>query len=190
LSSNPAGELVLLGSGGFAWVGNDLVEGVNIRTGHEIIHSIIAANSYMATSQKGGTDQEWGPKTTHQLQSKEQGGQFSPGFMPQQVLSELPSAGVDMLKKRTGMEKDANDMDQIWVTITHLGWLRPSNDSLWVPGQTVTIDAPMLVLRNHPLVLRTVTFSRDNQQGTIATLELSNQAAFSQEAGPDQGSQA
>lgn len=187
LSSNPSGELVLLGKGAFAWVGDDLVEGVNIRTGHEIIHSFVAAATSMSTSQKGGNDSEWGAAITHQLQSEEKGGQFSPEFMPQRVLSELPSAGVDMLKKRAGMEKDANDQDQIWVTITHLGWLRPSNDSLWIPGQTVIIDAPMLVLHNHKLTLRTVTFSRDNQQGTIATLECSNQAAFSQEAGPDKG---
>jgi prophage tail gpP-like protein len=177
LTSNPAGELVLLGSDGFANVGDNLVEGVNILTGHEIIHSVMAASGYAAESQKGGSDDEWGPKVTHQLHTEQGGGGFSPDFMPQRVLSEHPSGSLDMLKKRVKMEKDADDLNQIWATITHLGWRTPSQSALWIPGQTVVIDAPMLVLHNKPLRLKTVTFTLDNQSGTRATLELFNRAA-------------
>ena len=102
------------------------------------------------------------------------GGGFS--MVPMKTLAEMAPSAIGMLQKRTGHEVDTNNDMEIFVTIDCLGWRRSSGGSLWIPNQTVTVDAPMLVLHNHPLRLKTVTFKQDNQTGTRSTLELVNRS--------------
>jgi prophage tail gpP-like protein len=187
LTSNPAGDLVLMGIGGGGG-GSTLIEGKNILTAHEIVHSQAAATNFRAISQKNANDDEWGAKVTHDLHTQQGGGQFSPGGSEQTTLSEHPAIGLDQLAKRARMEGNVSDWNQIYVTIETLGWQVPGGGRLWRPSTTemVTVDAPMLILNNHPLYLKAVTFTQSNDGGTRSSLELVNATALSElKAQPD-----
>jgi len=177
LTSNENGDVVLMDSPIGA---NDTVtEGVNILDGREIIHSLAASGNYTAQNQGTGSDDlskiaEW----THQRFSDQAGStNFSPGYMPQVILSEMPAFAKGMMKTRAQLESNVNDMYQIWVTVSVLGWQRTSAGGLWIRGQNVHVNSPMLIM-DRDLVLKAVTFSQDNSQGTRSTLELVNQAAM------------
>lgn len=170
--------------GNMVWLSQPLgihstvVEGINILEGREIIHSLSAVGEYTAQNQGTGSDDlgkiaDW----THQRFHDQAGSTgFSPGKMAQTILTEIPAFQKGLLESRAKIESNVNDMYQIWVTVTTLGWQRPEG-GLWVRGQIVHVDSPMLIM-NRDLVLKAVTFSQDNQSGTRSTLELVNRAAL------------
>ena len=182
-----------MGGGGMA----TLIQGRNILIGRETIHNQnIAAGqnfpspnggggeqAYTTTGQRPGTDDDWGANPTHQTYDQQKGGaKFSSGFRPSMVISEIPAWGKGLLKYRTGIENNVDDENQIFVTITVLGWqvpgLPPEEGGLWEPGDLVDVESDWLIM-HRPLKLKAVTFSQDNETGTRSTLELVNTAADS-----------
>lgn len=175
--------------------GARVVEGVNMVSGRENIHSLKgvgsgaaqtsgAGSDFKATGQAPGNDDEWGAAKTHQ-RSSEVGGitdTFSQGFLSKVALSEIPAWTKSMMQSRGSMERNVADQFQVRVTVVTIGWQRnaavPPAGGLWKPGENVVVHSPMLVMYNQPLILRAVTFSQDSEAGTRSTLELVNPAAL------------
>jgi len=171
------GNLVLM-SGPIAG-GGTVVEGANILEGREVIHSLSAASGYETAGQAPGSDDHWGAvqNLMHDMQGSMS--QFSPGNMMQKTMNEIPSFKQSILRARGGMENNVSDMNQIFVTVSLLGWQRQTvTGGLWEPGEVVNVNSPMLIMFDNPLILKAVTFSQDNNSGTRSTLELVNYAAF------------
>jgi prophage tail gpP-like protein len=177
LTSDPDGNLVLLAQ---ARPGGDvMIEGVNIRTGREVIHSLSAGQEYRFDGSGPGNDETWGAPANQrhtELNSTNLLGAGMP-YLPRLVMSEIPAFSVDQLKARARIEDNVDQGNMVNVELTALGWQRPSG-GLWEIAQEVVVKSPMLIM-DGPLILRSVTFSQDNNSGTISTLDLVNQTAFS-----------
>jgi len=138
---------------------------------------------FNSMGQRPGTDDDWGAKANQN--SGEQPGitnDFSPGYNPKVQASEVPADSQDQMKSRSGMEAMYSDMLQYWVTLKLLTWQRkgkaPPSGGIWYPGDTVTVNSPMLVLDGQALVLTAVTWMQDNTGGTVSVIELQNQKAM------------
>jgi prophage tail gpP-like protein len=171
----PSGELLLIGEGMGTGYG-ELIEGRDILIGREQISSLEKPQN-MAQSQSAGSDNVSMGEAAHgQHADGADGGGDMATSMFQRVLSELPSSGIDQLKQRARIEDNVGDQLKIIVTLTVLGWQRPSG-GLWWPYDIVYVDAPMLIMKR-PLILRKVTFSQDNATGSRSELELVNPTAL------------
>jgi prophage tail gpP-like protein len=99
--------------------------------------------------------------------------------LPNIIVNEAPAWSVQNLQGRAFSEKRWNADDQITVHVTVHGWLRPSG-GLWVRGQDVIVDSPMLIMPNEKLILKSATYTQDNKSGTRTTLDLRNEKAIGQ----------
>jgi prophage tail gpP-like protein len=172
LTSNPNGDLVLMvGSQGGS---DDVVEGRNILEGREHVSLYGIPKNIKTGGQAPGNDDSWGADPTHQRNHDGDQGDADAGmnYMPHRILTELPAHSIDMLKQRFGLEQSFNDSVKIEAQVTLLGWKRPSG-GLWVPGQKVYINAPMLIL-NRSLWLTKAVFTQDSASGTRTHLTLMN----------------
>jgi prophage tail gpP-like protein len=192
LGETSSGQLELgLNAGGGARV----VEGGNIISGRENIHSLKsvgggepqasgAGSDFKATGQAPGNDDEWGANPTHQRQAETPAvtDTFNAGFLSKVALSEVPAWSTKMLQARGNMEANVSDAFQIRVQIATLGWQRnaavPPAGGLWKPGEMVIVHSPMLVMYNKSLILKAVTFTQNNETGSRSMLELVNPAAL------------
>lgn len=168
---------VLLGVGG-GLSGDPLIEGVNILEGRELLSIKDGAGPDVTVAQRGATDNESGPKVTHEPFSKATnqimqlfggGGTYS----ARTTLMELPGL-IANTATRAGFEGAKRPDEMANVTITVQGWVM-SNGSLWPHpmngGTQLHVDSVMLLL-HEPLKLVKVTFTQDVRAGTRTTLEL------------------
>lgn len=182
MTSNVQGDLVLMttsigGVGAF-------VEGVNILEGREVIHSLSASSNQTAAQQGPGNDQKWGADPTHQRFTNESGpSDFSPGYMPRAFMNEIPGFAKDLLKTRARIENNADDHNQIWVTVKVLGWQPAGGGGLYLRGAEYWVESPMLIM-DRTLTAKVVTFNQDNSTGTTTTLELVNRLSGYSPANP------
>jgi prophage tail gpP-like protein len=175
LTTDVHGNLVVIGgaiAGGIA-----VVEGENILEGREYIHAMVSATGGDVSGQGPGGDQQWGAVRNLMHDALKSMAEFTPGNLPRRFVSELPSHTMDMLQSRSRIESNVDRMNEIYVTITTLGWQRHvTYGGLWTPGEYVHVKSPMLIM-DQPLKLNAVTFSQDNRTGTRSTLELVNETA-------------
>jgi prophage tail gpP-like protein len=73
------------------------------------------------------------------------------------------------LKKRVDTEARWTKAQQIQVTCVVQGWL--FNGSLWEAGKNVNFNSRMAMIKQE-LAVQSVTFTQDNQQGSLTTLLL------------------
>jgi len=177
LASDKDGNLLLINADGDELTPSDaeLIEGENIIEGREVIYSKAGSTGKATDQQRPGDDQTNMAQSAHQQNYENQGGaggSLGMGFMPSRVLNEVPAWGVDFLKQRARIEENVENWMHIKVTITHLGWQRPSG-GLWDILNRVWVDSPMLIMQRQ-LMLEAVTFQQDDRGGTRATLELVN----------------
>ena len=178
VTSNENGDFVV--HMGPSTEGSDtLTEGKEILIGREILFNQAASGSTPAMSQGPGGDKLWGPKVASGPFAQEQQEFLSKNFfIPSTVLAEMPTSEKEVLKNRGQSENGFLKTDEVTVTLTVYGWLRPSG-GLWKRGQTVSVVSPMLIMHGDPLIAKAVTFSQDNSSGTRTTLVLMNEIALS-----------
>jgi prophage tail gpP-like protein len=170
MTSNPAGQLVLMGEVGLGG-GDNLIEGINILEGREVIQAAVP-NEEATSGQASGGDSQWGA-AQNQMISKI--GAMSGSFMnglKSNSLNETVVGNLQQLMQRARIEANVNDELKISVTIVHLGFQRPSG-GLWQPGQIAYVHSPMLIM-DRQLLLKAVTYSQDSGGGSTATLEMVN----------------
>jgi prophage tail gpP-like protein len=78
-----------------------------------------------------------------------------------------------MLAKRAQIEDNVGLQYSILVTLTVLGWQRPGG-GLWWPYDIIWVKAPMLIM-DRPLVVKAVTFTQDNTNGSRTEIVLVKQ---------------
>jgi prophage tail gpP-like protein len=174
-TSDPTGNFVAIAgpSGGR----DEVVEGVNILEGREVIFNPAMETSAPAISQGAGSDKKWGSDVSHAPFLTEEMKNFSKSYMPFAIPMEAPLIDPEHMKGRIGTERKFNAEDQITVFAKVYGWLRPSDGKLWYRDQIVHCKSPMLIM-DQDLIAKSVTFTQDNQSGTTTVLELCNELAL------------
>jgi prophage tail gpP-like protein len=178
------GNMIILGNNFMSEAMAQVIEGENILIGREIIHSAQDPGEMMNSAQGAGSDDA---SMSDSSQVGTQDGahqQFSMG-QPGRILNEMPATTqlMQMLKSRVGLERSINQQNEITAIITVFGWKKSASGlsgGLWAPSEKVSVDSPMLVLHGEPLILKSVTFTQDNNGGSRSTLELVNETAFAQ----------
>jgi hypothetical protein len=84
--------------------------------------------------------------------------------------SENPVKTNEECKMRADNEKIWHEGTIIEATVTVQGWLMPGG-GLWHAGDKVNVMSPMAMLADQ-LKIMTVTYTQDNNSGTLTTLDL------------------
>ena len=157
--------------------GDTLTEGKNMLEGREVIYDPLQAGGVPSPNQGPGNDDQWGAKVASIPFVSKTFQTMGAKYVPSVVVPEMPFMGKDLHEGRATSE--SNWLQEAYVTVygTVYGWLKPSG-GLWERGKKVTVNSPMLVMNGIPLILKSATFSQDNQTGTRTTLELVNTKAL------------
>jgi prophage tail gpP-like protein len=145
-----------------------LVEGINIKKCQCVIDANAIFSEYRVVLQGSGSDQSSGSQTNEiegkpvSGSSKKKAVSITPGEQP---------GDQEDADRRTKYESIWHQGTILQATIVTQGWKRPGAGSLWVPGDKVSVNSPMAML-NDDMDIQTVTFSQDNESGTITTLDL------------------
>jgi prophage tail gpP-like protein len=182
-TSNVKGDFVLvIGQTGGT---DNVTEGVNIIEGRETIYDPYMGQDVVTSSQAPATNKIWGAHVASIPFAQETLKMLGKMGAPAVVISELPTAVDNVIKGRTTTERNWMMEDFVTVFATVYGWSKPSG-GLWLRGQTVIVNSPMLVMNGISLTLKSVTFSQDNRTGTRTVLELVNANVLSQLAPTEQ----
>jgi prophage tail gpP-like protein len=174
------GNLVLYGGLDGGGSGPALVEGENIQWARVTINDLSIIKEGEVYAQGPCTDKNWGASCT------EPSVPFNMNFprtKPYKLLLERGASNskiMEELKYRARYEIAWRLGTQIRAEIGVYGWFAP-NGGLWQPlpinEQTVNVYSPMAML-NTPLAIQALTFSQDNEAGTMTTLELVDPGHF------------
>jgi len=91
------------------------------------------------------------------------------GYKPYIHLADHPQTTKECVG-RTAYEGLWNWNNNIGVDIVAYGWLKESGD-LWKVFDQVRVESPMLML-SEPLYIQRLTFTQDNDQGSLTHLHL------------------
>lgn len=155
-----------------------LEEGRNILSANSYIEDPAAEFVY-SRSQASGSDQLWG-RASAEISAK---AQIPGGGAGKKIISlaEEPATQKE-LQARTDHEVQAIMSDIHRDVVDHRGWFRPGSGTLWKLGDDATVKSPMLYPfgdGSQKLRVWGVTCAQSNESGTVASVELVNDATFS-----------
>jgi prophage tail gpP-like protein len=156
--------------------GGDLIEGKNIVTASGRIENTTLFPKQINISQRNGNNKIWGRKACQGAAHAES--DSVTGYKPYIHLADHPQTSEECVG-RTNYEGIWNFNDNIAVDITVVGWQRGGSGDLWKIADKVRVDSPMLML-NQQLSIQRVTFTQDNDQGSLAHLHLVKRLSRSQ----------
>jgi prophage tail gpP-like protein len=181
LSSNAAGELLLIGPHGSRPAGV-LKEGVNIKKMQSNISIEDLFTDIQAIGQVAGHDQQ-NMGDANDMKGHAAGGGCIKSVMVIPV--EDPVQTVADLDKRAQFEAQWTQGAKITCNITVQGWFNQFGD-LWRAGQSVVVISPMVFV-NQELKIKTVTWTQDSENGTETLLECVQPWALNGKGGANVG---
>ena len=165
LSSNAAGQLLLVGPHGVAPVGV-LEEGVNIKKMQAVISIEDTWLGIQVLGQVSGSDQQ-NMGDANDMKGEASGTSCIKAELVFPV--EHPVQSKEELDQRAHYEALWTDGAKITANVTVQGWFNPSG-GLWRAGQQVMVKSPMVYL-NQELKVKTCTWTQDSENGTETLLE-------------------
>jgi prophage tail gpP-like protein len=167
LFDNHKGEMIALADT-VSSSGGSLVEGKNIQSATARIEDTTIFPTQINLGQTNGTDTYWGRRAA-------QGAAHSinpnvKGYKPYLLLGDRRMTTKEAVG-RLDYENIWTPNDNMAVDIVVYGW-QSDDGSLWEVGDSVTVNSPMLMLRNNKLYIKRVDFTQDNEQGSLAHLHL------------------
>jgi len=178
-SEDPMGAMVLFGDYGGG--GGFLIEGYNIITGLEVIHTLMQSQGQSAFGQGLGGD------GTNYAQSNQGNATNNSGEntdeqqagMAARTLTEIPFFNQALGAMRAKHESTIGNENMITVRCKVLGWEKEGG-GLWWPGDMVFVDSPMLIMKRQ-LKIKSVTFSQSSDGGTTTDVEAVNKLSKNEE---------
>jgi prophage tail gpP-like protein len=166
LFDNKDGELVayasISGGGGGA-----LIEGKNIQSATARIEDTTIFPDQLNLGSTNGRDDYWGRRAA-QAAANAQAPNVK-GYKPYLLLGDRRMTTKEAVGRL--------DYENLWLfneniaaDIVVYGWQSDSG-ALWEVGDSVQVDSPMLMLKTK-LYIRRVTFTQDNDQGSLSSLHL------------------
>jgi prophage tail gpP-like protein len=159
-----------------------LEEGRNILSAASYVENPAAEFVY-SRAQTFGSDHLWGRDAAEISSKAEIAGANAAKGKKIITLAEEPGTQRDT-QLRANFEVQAIDSNLRRDTITHRGWFRPGSGTLWKEGDYCTVKSPMLYPHNDGvsnLRVWNVSCSQSDEAGTTTTVELVNDAAYSQQ---------
>lgn len=166
MGSDSHGNFLLIGEHAGA-IKAQLVEGQNIKSCQCIITEEHTYTEMRVDGQAPASDDNAG---TAASEMKAIVGGSSPVFAKLITAAEQPVKTQAELQNRAKNENIWHEGTKIQATIVVQGWLRDGS-SLWHAGDDVSVYSPMAMLNNN-LTAQNVTFTQDNNGGSLTTLDL------------------
>jgi prophage tail gpP-like protein len=168
MSSDRYGNYVFIGQHGPVSQ-ETLREGYNILKMQCVISKLDARSSYYTRGQRpSGEESDQGSPLDRAHQEARSGGSLK-RYSPLLTIMEHPAWTPKEIALRNATEVMWNEGQEIDARITVQGWFT-SQGTLWEAGKDVMVISPMAML-NMLLKIETVTFSQDNNGGSITTLK-------------------
>jgi prophage tail gpP-like protein len=143
-----------------------LIEGQNIRKCQATI-SVSAQRSEYILRNQGGADDKDNMRKQSEQEAKETG-KLKKVYSPIVVPNEQPTWTPKELQERAKNESMWTEAQAIQATVVVQGWTA-GNGKIWEEGKSVSIKSKMAML-DMELVIQSVTFTQDNNSGTLTTL--------------------
>ena len=175
IGDNASGDLVLFGGmQGEQGGGAALVEGENIQWARITIDDLELVQHGTVLSQGNGTDDVWGRDVSSpQAEFNMKFNRYKP-YKMQLERGASNSKIMQELQLRARYERNWRAGTYIIAEIGVQGWFKP-NGGLWeatpVDQQPVFVHSPMAMI-DDMLAVKKVTWTQDNENGTMTTLEL------------------
>ncbi|KYK50050.1 hypothetical protein A1D31_22320 [Bradyrhizobium liaoningense] len=166
MGSDSHGNFLLIGEHAGA-IKAQLVEGQNIKSCQCIITEEHTYSEMRVDGQAPASDDNAGTAAS-EMKAVVSG--TSPIFAKLITAAEQPVKTQAELQNRAKNENIWHEGTKIQATIVVQGWLRDGS-SLWHAGDDVSVYSPMAMLNNN-LTAQNVTFTQDNNSGSITTLDL------------------
>jgi prophage tail gpP-like protein len=159
------GDFLFVGEGGDNGRVGALVEGVNIRKCQAVISISTQRSDFIINGQSAADDKDKMRKQAEQT-AKEKGTmkKYSPILVP----NEYPVWTQEELQERAKNEAMWTEAQQIQATIVVQGW-KAGTGKLWEAGKGVSVQSQMAMI-NQELRIQSVTYTQDNNSGTLTTL--------------------
>lgn len=148
--------------------GAQLQEGRNILSANCVIDNQAMFSNLAAFGSHQGHDQSWGddargPAADVQGESKR--------YRPSSAVMPDQADDAEDVRRFLAHERNFRGSETIECVVTVQGWKKDQGGGLWKMGETVSIRSPMLLL-DHDLAIKTVTFGQDDSTGTTTTMTL------------------
>ena len=167
LGLSPDGHFLVIGPHNFDSVAT-LQEGVNILKCQCTISVKETFKKYSVVCQTPADSDNRGAAAS-ELHGEVDGSAKIPSLLI--TPSETPVKTNEECVMRAGNEKLWHEGTIIEATITVQGWMKPGG-GLWKAGEKVTVMSPMAMLTPEQMKIMTVTYTQDNNSGTLTTLDL------------------
>lgn len=160
-----------------------LAHGVNILSANGTLDGSDRFSEYIVKGQSGYREETDGKAESHARGTAKDSGVTR--YRPLIVIGDGETSNASA-KDRATWEANTRLGKSAQATITVQGWRQSPGGSLWEPNMLVTVDAPWLRLSGEMLI-RQVSFSKDDNEGTTTSLDVVSPQAF--EAEPPDGKQ-
>jgi len=181
LGSDHMGNLLLISQHSGLSDG-DLVEGYNILKCQAVWNAEHLYSKYGVLGQSPANNEQNGAQQSEQAAAV---GGSAKRYRPLWTSAEQPVWSVAELARRAQNENKWNEGTFLNVSITTPGWFQSRATTVdgrpmlfpWRAGSHYRVNSPMAIV-NRILKAETVTYTQDNQAGTLTQLDLKNPAAL------------
>jgi prophage tail gpP-like protein len=167
MGSDGWGNFLAIGDHNMPILNTQLIEGQNIKTCQCVFHKDIAFTEYKVTAQSAASDDNAYTKAS-ELEASWGGSGFAGSML--HTPSEQPVKNQQEVIDRAKNEALWHEGPTVELTVTVQGWFR-DDINLWMPGDNVFVYSPMCPL-NQLMKIKQVTFTQDNNSGTMTQLDL------------------
>jgi prophage tail gpP-like protein len=150
--------------------GGSLIEGKNIQSASCRIENITIFSKNINEGQTNGSDSYWGRRAAQGAAHADNPGAQGLGHKPYLFLGDRRLTTKEAIG-RMDYETLWQFNDNIAADIVVYGW-QSDGGELWKVGDRVNVNSPMLMLKNNTLYIKRVTFTQDNEQGSLTNLHV------------------
>lgn len=154
----------------------ELIEGVNILSASGEFGMKERHSRYIIKGQDRGSDDDFDAPETHTQVKAEAVDDQVTRYRPLVVLAESRGPHATY-KDRATWERNVRRGRSSVATVTVRGWRNPTTGQLWQPNTMVHLVSSWLGVDAY-LLVASVTFTLDDERGTLSALRLSSRDAF------------
>jgi prophage tail gpP-like protein len=166
IAADREGKFLFVGEHSAKVIGS-VKEGVNIKSCQAVISDTAIYSEYITRAQcPGGNNKKYREASEQEAKTKGSAKRYSPLYTP----IEHPVLTDKEVERRCDMEAMWHEGQDIQVTVVVQGWFSQGGE-LWEAGDDVNFESKMAMIKD-TLKIQTVTFTQDNNSGTLTTLLL------------------
>jgi prophage tail gpP-like protein len=158
--------------------GGKLEEGKNIQSGSCRVENTTIFSKQIDYGATNGRDNYWGRRAAQAAAHSNNPGAKGVGYKPYLFLGDRRLTTEEAIG-RMDYETLWTFNDNIAADIVVYGW-QADGGELWKVGDSVQVRSPMLMLKDNKLYIQRVTFTQDNEQGSLSNLHIVSRLSTAQ----------